>query len=208
MAQRPYRLGKRGVTAEATRARILAGARRLLSTKATPPRFSIEAVARAAKVTRLTVYNQFGSKAALLEALFDDLGVRGGMSGIAATLRMPDPDEALRAYLSVLCGFFAAHRTVLRRLTAFAVLDADLEAAIAARVAFRRNSTRLLAGRMLEKRGRGTSLLEESSALLFMLTSFQTFDTLSGTGYAESNVSRLILRLAVRAFDAEATLPS
>ncbi len=33
--------------------------------------FTIDTVARAADVSRMTIYNQFGSKAGLLEAIFD-----------------------------------------------------------------------------------------------------------------------------------------
>ncbi len=40
--------------------------------------FTVDAVAREAGVARMTVYYQFGSKAGLLEAIFDSLAVRGG----------------------------------------------------------------------------------------------------------------------------------
>ena len=73
MSPRPYRLGQRQAAIDETRARVIAAARELL-VSAEPGRFSIDAVAQRADVSRATVYYQFGSKLGLLEALFDSVG--------------------------------------------------------------------------------------------------------------------------------------
>jgi AcrR family transcriptional regulator len=70
MSPRPYKSARRAVTAERTRARLLKAASEML---AAPDGISLGAVAKKARVTRLTVYNQFGSRRALLEAVFDDM---------------------------------------------------------------------------------------------------------------------------------------
>src|SRR2546422_6186455 len=75
MTPRPYRLGRRQAAVDQTRARILKAARALLVARGNTD-FSIEAVARRARVTRATVYQRFGSRPNLLEALFDDLARR------------------------------------------------------------------------------------------------------------------------------------
>lgn len=63
---RPYRLGRRQASIEATASRILVAARSELEAGAG---LSLGAVARAAGVTRATVYNRFGSKTELLRHL-------------------------------------------------------------------------------------------------------------------------------------------
>jgi len=40
-------------------------------------------------VTRLTVYNQFGSRRGLLEAVFDNIARQGGLHEIADAMAMP-----------------------------------------------------------------------------------------------------------------------
>src|SRR2546430_7635973 len=77
MSPRPYRLGRRKPAAQRTRARVLRAARELLTARAGAEPFSVEAVARRARVARMTVYHQVGSRPGLPEALFDSLAPRG-----------------------------------------------------------------------------------------------------------------------------------
>lgn len=72
-------------------ARILAAAREVLTNSDRYAEFSIPGVARAADVARVTVYNQFGSKAGLLEALSDELARHGGLHQLAAVITDGDP---------------------------------------------------------------------------------------------------------------------
>ena len=102
MSPRPYRLGQRQVAADETRTRILDAARDQLARESS---FSIEAVARRADVARMTVYNQFESKAGLLEALFDALAASGPFAQMPDIFRQPDPIAALDAFVGVLSGF-------------------------------------------------------------------------------------------------------
>src|SRR6185437_4860821 len=92
---RPYRSPRRASAAQATRDRIIAAAVDRLSAADSSHGFSLETVARAAGVTRLTVYNQFGSRRALLEAAFDALAREGGLHRIAEAMRHPDPHAGL-----------------------------------------------------------------------------------------------------------------
>src|SRR3954468_14576989 len=77
MSPRPYRLGRRAESIEQTRGRIIAASRDLLA-RAGYRSTSLEEVARAADVTRATVYYQFGSKAGLLEAVVGAIQRRRG----------------------------------------------------------------------------------------------------------------------------------
>jgi AcrR family transcriptional regulator len=147
MSPRPYRLGQRQAAIDETRARMIAAARTLL-VSAEPGRFSIDAVAQQADVSRATVYYQFHSKLGLLEALFDSLGASGGLAGQADAFRLPDPLAALDSYVAVFGRFWGAERTLHRRLRGLAALDPDLETALNARQEWRRHGITTLVDRL------------------------------------------------------------
>src|SRR5262249_1241940 len=87
---RPYESSLRAQSAGQTRAQLTAAAAQLLREHADFRAVTLDAVAKAAGVTRLTVYHQFGSRQGLLEAVFDELAVQGGLHRIAEAMAMPD----------------------------------------------------------------------------------------------------------------------
>src|SRR5947209_17984365 len=95
MPKRRYVSSVRSAAAATSRARVVAAAAALLRQDGGIAGFSLEAVARAAGVTRLTVYNQFGSRRGLLEAVFDEIAARGGLTRLPGVLQMADARAAL-----------------------------------------------------------------------------------------------------------------
>lgn len=95
---RQYRLGRRQASVDRTAERILVAARRQLEQGAG---LSVGALARAAGVTRATVYNRFGSRAEVLRQLAPPAGV-------------PAPD--LQAFLAARCARWAASPALYRHL--------------------------------------------------------------------------------------------
>ena len=66
----------------------------------------MDAVAREADVSRLTVYYQFNSKAGLLEALYDYIAKRGDMEELAEVFRQGnDPLQILHEFIDVFARF-------------------------------------------------------------------------------------------------------
>jgi len=189
---RVYRLGRRQAAVDGTRARILKAAHALARGGA---EFSIEGVAKRARVTRATVYQRFGSRAKLLEALFDDMARQGGMSGLADAFSRPDPDEALERFVATFGRFWTVHRKIQRRLIALAALDAGLDRAVRARQEWRRQALRVLVTRA--RYGKPVEdAQEETIDLLFTLTSFQSFDMLAGPKRTPAEVGPMVLRVA------------
>lgn len=82
MSPRRYDSPNRDAAAEETRRRIVTAAGELLAGPKGFAGMSLEAVAKAAGVSRLTIYNQFGTRRGLLEAVFDDRAERGGLFAI------------------------------------------------------------------------------------------------------------------------------
>ena len=109
MSTRPYSLGKRKVTSKKIREKIVSAAREILMSGNGLTEFSMENVAEKAGVTRLTLYNRFGSKTGLLEEVYDDIGRRGDIAaGLAAAFQISDPEECLDALIDAFVLFWDA----------------------------------------------------------------------------------------------------
>jgi AcrR family transcriptional regulator len=104
---------------DATRTRIIEAARAVLESGEA---FSLDAVAKEAGVARVTVYDRFGGRAALVDAIFDDLAESGGLTRLPEAFGLSDPVAGLERFVEIFCGFYSAHRLLLRRLRAMVVL--------------------------------------------------------------------------------------
>jgi AcrR family transcriptional regulator len=175
-AKRRYRSPLREAAAAGTRARVLDAAVALLRDIDGVAAFTLEAVAKAAGVSRLTVYNQFGSRLALIEAVFDRIAGLGGLAGLQDAMADPDPDRALGEVVRIFCDFWDGHPSV-QRLTDTAVLDPEIERSVAARPERRR----WLLGTIVQRAAPAASAGEKRDTvdLLFLLTAPQSFRALA-----------------------------
>jgi AcrR family transcriptional regulator len=188
--RKAYRSEVREAAAVETRARIVDAARTLLGGGKGVPAFSLEAVAREAGVTRLTVYNAIESKRGLLEAVFDDMARQGGLFELPSLFAEPDTDKALTRLVSVFCRFWASHRKVLPKFSAVAKLDDEIAQSLRQRSERRRQLLTVLTGRIAPDQDQ-TDLVD----LLFALTSFEMFDALSVRRRSDSAIEALIQEL-------------
>jgi AcrR family transcriptional regulator len=187
---RRYRSELRDAAVDVTRTRVMQASRRLLTGGKDLPAFSLDAVAREAGVTRLTVYNQFESKRGLLEAVFDDIAERGGLFELRSVLAEADAMASLRRVVAVFCRFWASHDRVLAKLAGMTKLDRDIAASLKQRTERRRGVLTVLVKRLA--RGRAPDDLVD---VLFTLTSFETFEALSVRQRSAAAVEALIWQL-------------
>jgi AcrR family transcriptional regulator len=191
MSPRPYRAGKRRKAAvEATRARIVEAARDLLADPQATA-FTIDAIAERADVARMTVYYQFKSKAKLLEALFDDFGARANMKKIQEAFRDADPAQGFTKLIEVFCHLWKTQGALIRRLSAMAVLDPEVDAAMQERGSWRREAI----ARIVERMSLGPNAGDVFD-LLYVLTSFETYATLAAGHRAQKDIAALLARAA------------
>jgi AcrR family transcriptional regulator len=177
MSPRAYRSATRQATSSETRTRILDAARELLGRPGASS-LTIDAVARAANVARMTVYNQFGSKKGLVEALSEDLAERGGIGRLPEAFSAPDAGAGLRVFIEVFTGFWASDTTLIRRLRALTVLDPELNRT--ARDPRRRYALEQLLRRHAAETGRPAPADRQAAVdLLLALTSFETYEALA-----------------------------
>ena len=189
--RKAYRSELRDAAADVTRTRIMQASRRLLTGGKNLPAFSLDAVARAAGVTRLTVYNQFESKRGLLEAVFDDIAERGGLFELRSVLADPDAMSCLRRVVAVFCRFWASHDRALAKLAGMTKLDRDIAASLKQRTERRRGVLTVLVKRLLPRVHEPADLVD----ILFTLTSFETFEALSVRQRSAAAVEALIWQL-------------
>jgi AcrR family transcriptional regulator len=195
MTPRPYRMRRRRESADENRLRIIQAARDVLASPEAV-RFSVEEVARRAGVARMTVYHHFGSFQGLLEGLLDSLAVGGGMNHLAEAFQRPDALEALDHFIAVFTGFWESDRLVLRKLGALAALDPVLAAVLEERAGWRRKGARVLLERLARQTGRPKPRdLVDAVDLLYLFTSFVTYDTLATGGRSTRQVTKLLRRL-------------
>jgi AcrR family transcriptional regulator len=178
---REYRLGRRQAAADRTRSRILAAARELVSELG--PESSLGRVAARAGVSRITIYNQFGTKAGLLEALSTQArppagDVPRGETGV-------DASDELRLRIKQACAAWAVDPRLNRRLTGRTDAErSDDDHALAERLA-------------AQDRLRPGCSIKEAEDVIGILTSFPAFDRLHKEGRrSPSAVAEILLRMS------------
>lgn len=177
MPPRIYVSPARNAAADEKRTRVLAAATALLRKEASISGVSMDAVAKAAGVTRLTVYNQFQSRRGLLEAVFDKIAGDGGLGRIAEAMTATDPGAAIDRLVEIFCDFWS-HDEAIGRLSEAAASDPEFSQAIAERVERRRKSLTVLVERAFSK-GEPAKSKRDAVDLIFTLTSYPTFAMLS-----------------------------
>src|SRR5262245_2900616 len=114
MAMRPYTSARRRESVE-TVGRVLAAAERMIKDGAFHAA-TMDELAAAAGVSRATVFNRFGSKLGVLEALFLR-GMEGPeMAAIQEALALADPVAALDAVVEAGCAIWETCGFVVQQL--------------------------------------------------------------------------------------------
>src|SRR6266436_1370573 len=189
MRRRAYVSSVRTAAAAEKRDRVIEAAARTLREDASISSFSLDNVAKAAGVTRLTVYNQFGSRRGLLEAVFDEIARQGGLEGIAGAMAIADPRAALDRLVEIFCAFWNRDPAVGRLHEAMAT-DPEFAAALIDRNERRRRGVRVLvdriAGKAASRRAR-----QDAVDTIFALTSYAMFAMLS-PGRSVDDVCHLV----------------
>lgn len=154
----------------------------------------------------LTLYNQFRSKTGLLEAVYDDIGSRGGIGGrLSEAFGETDPKRCLDAVVEAFLKFWNAERLPLRRLRSLAVLNPDFTG-VTQRDEWRRRALKSALSRVRSRKG-SREHSGEILDTLTMLTSFETFDTLARAGAPLPRIVERIQRLVRLALQDRGTSP-
>lgn len=195
MSARQYCLGKRQIASDKIGEKIIEAARDLLMSKKGLTEFSMEHIAQKAGVTRLTIYNQFGSKLSLLESVYDNIGRRGGIvERLSKAMMEDDPEVSLNAVVDAFIQFWDAEKTALRRLRSLAVLNPDFKG-MRKRDERRRLALEAVIVRVMDRHGQKLVDTDGTIDTVTMLTSFEAFDTMARSGTPIAKIISRIQRL-------------
>lgn len=197
---RKYDQRRRAEAAEATRERILDALEARLREAPTGP-VSVDEVARRAGVARSTVYLVFGSRAGLFDALVTEVWARAGLSELTDAVAHPDAREHLRGGMRAACEMLANVRDVAVALHAMSALDPESVGGAIVRQEERRWGGMQHLARRLHEQGdlREDVSAENAADVLWMLASFETFDSLyTGRGLSAKAVAQLLSDTAER----------
>ncbi len=176
-------LGKRQAGVDRTRAAVLAAARELVAA-GEGASLSVGAVARRAGVSRLTIYNQFGSRSGLFRAVAGEAHRR---LVPAAHNGSKDAREELRDRIAAACATWSSDPALFR------ALPAATSAVDPAALKDRALAERLASADQLRP---GCSL-KEAEDVIGAITSFAVFDRLHQDGRRSSAaVAEILMRLA------------
>ena len=197
--KRPYSLGKRRELSDRKRRNILAAARAQLESNGFLG-LTLDALARESGVTRQTIHNLFGTKAGLLEALFDQLAQAGGMHRMREVMQQADAEAVLPAFVKVFTDFWSKDRLFIRRIHGIAAIDPEFSAAVEARNRRRQAAAARVVDRLAARSGEARMQNKtQATAALYALTSFEFFDTLAESGGDPNHTAELVLLLARKA---------
>lgn len=196
MNRRRYDSPNRDAAAEETRRRIVAAAAELLAGPKGFAGMSLEAVAKAAGVSRLTIYNQFGTRRGLLEAVFDDRAERGGLFAIPEAIASLEPRAAILRIVEIFCRFWAFDPEGLSRVWAAGIGDPELADGVRARSERRRVLFSTLVGRLADRGEVDPGAAADLVDFLYALTSLPVFSEMSARERPPEAVAEILKQAA------------
>jgi AcrR family transcriptional regulator len=137
---------------------------------------TMDELAAAAGVSRATVFNRFGSKLGVLEALFNRCLESPEMEAVLEAFDVEDPVAALDAVVETSCAMWEGHGFIVEQLQAIAILEPGARALLEGqredqRAALQRLTRRLARADQLRS-GLGEA---RATATLHVLTSLESF---------------------------------
>jgi AcrR family transcriptional regulator len=137
---------------------------------------TMDELAAAAGVSRATVFNRFGSKLGVLQALYSRCIESPEMRAVEEALAVKDPVEALDAMIEAGCAMWEIHGFIQEQLQAIVVLEPGASAMVEQQKEEQRVALRDLARRLARADRLRPGLGETRvTATLHLLTSLETF---------------------------------
>jgi AcrR family transcriptional regulator len=189
MATRHVSRPRRNASAR-TRERVVAAVREMLG-DGTFHEATVEEVATRAGVSRATLYQHFGSRVGLVDAMCDTFNANPALIAIREAVQGPDPARALLDAIGDTVRFWASEESVLAPLYGAAAVDPAARELVDRQREDRRGEF----AHVVRRLDRGGLMREgvtgrRAMATVLMLTSFETYVELRRTaGLAERDVA-------------------
>ena len=187
---RVYRQRRRAESTAKTRAQIMDAVRGLLE-EGTFHATSVEEIAQLAGVSRATLYQHFGSRFGLVDAICESLSANPSMIAIQAAPDLADPREAAALMVGQGIRFWASEELLHRHLYGLAEIDQSAADFVERQTADRRSVVERIVQRAAKDGALGEGVSEaQARATLLVLTSFHTFEELRAAGLTLKETER------------------
>lgn len=198
MSIRSYRAQTRPSRSDATRGRIKKAVRELLAEGAFHTS-TVEQVADRAGVSRATVYQHFGSRLELVDAICETFDENPALLELRQFVDLPNADEALEKTIANSIRFWSSEDSVLRELYGVAAIDPAAQDLVDRQRADRRAELeRLVHNLHRDKRLREGTTERRALMLLLVLTGYETFRELREAGLSDRQATTLLQDTASR----------
>src|SRR4051794_39289443 len=193
---RAYRPRRRSKRSDETREKIMAAVRKLLA----EGKFhdaTVDEVAKRAGIARATLYQHFGSRLDLVDAICDTFDANPALLEIRKVVELPDPDAALTDTIANTVRFWSSEHAVLEQLYGVVAIDPAARDLVDRQRADRRGEMqRLIENLDAAGRLRAGLSARDALAMLMLLTSYESFRELRQAGLSERKVTENLERSA------------
>lgn len=173
---RAYRPGRKEDLAAETRKRILEAVRGLLN-EGTFHQATVEQIAKRAGVSRATLYQHFGTRLGLVDALCETFDATPALLALRKSVEIAELEAALDDWMANVVKFWSGEERILQQLYGVAAVDEAARALVGRQTEDRRTELKRVLTRAKES-GRLKGSERDALARLLMLTSFETFEEL------------------------------
>jgi len=195
MSLRAYRPGRKEDLGAETRKRILEAVRGLLD-EGTFHQATVEQIAKRAGVARATVYQHFGTRLGLVDALCETFDATPALLALRKSVEIADLDAAMDDWVANVVKFWSGEERILQQLYGVAAIDEAARALVGRQVEDRRGELKRMVARA-KSSGKLNGTERDVMARLLMLTSFETFEELRRRAHLpEKEVVALLQREA------------
>lgn len=157
---------------------------------------NIQAIAKEAGVTRPTVYQQFGTHGGLLLAVVNDALDRADVRSVRKALQLQDAGKAVRGVIRGSCRFWDSEATLFRRFKGLSLVDEPAAEVDRNKEDVRRGHIRNLATRLDEQDLLRSGITRnEAFERLYLLTSFEVYETLRSAGHSTDSIAARLLAM-------------
>jgi len=158
---------------------------------------TVDEVAKRAGIARATLYQHFGSRLDLVDAICDTFDANPALLEIRKVVELPDPDAALTDTIANTVRFWSSEHAVLEQLYGVVAIDPAARDLVDRQRADRRGEMqRLIENLDAAGRLRAGLSARDALAMLMLLTSYESFRELRQAGLSERKVAENLERSA------------
>jgi AcrR family transcriptional regulator len=174
-SSRAYRTRKRPQRSQQTRERITNAVRELLA-EGTFHESTVDEVADRAGIARATLYQHFGSRLELVDAICDTFDANPALLALRESVQLSDPEAALAETIANTVGFWSSEDAILSELYGVAAIDPAAQDLVGRQRSDRRGEMDRLAHHLRKSGSLRSGLTQpQAVALLMVLTSYGTY---------------------------------